>query len=637
MDAPQPNSFFRVPAPVLAVAVIVAAVFMGGATERMPQGVVLAAMGVLMVMAPPASWPGRWWTLAVLALLALAGTGALPAAFFREGSWRVPVEAAGIALPATLSPQPRLTLEAWLLLAAGIAWVAWLMASPWDDATRRMGARCLVGGVALLAVFVLIQWFTGWRMPGWLGDSTMGPFPNRNHTAHVLALGGVLAVGCGADAARRSKLRAVPWLLVAAVILAALAASYSRGGVLMFFGALGLWNAAVAWSRRSWKTMLLGAAALVLAASGILVWGGDIAGRFAGGSILTGDFRFRIWADTLALVSDSPWCGVGLGNFQALFPFFRAKSITQSAVVHPESDWLLLVTEVGWLGAALALLAVGIVLAGALPLNRKSQRRLRSAAVAAAVAAVIHGFVDVPGHRLGSVLAATYVLVLARRGPDAPGVSRIAPVLWRATGLAVVACAAWWMNVPDDAARAEELAGRGKFAEAGARATRAIQCAPLAWRPYFTRAGALATTGRLVESVADFRRARLLEPHFIAVPMAEGKFWVRTQPELALAAWREALRRADGPDAANYFSEVLGAAPDDAAFRERLLGLAEGRPMLQVAWFLGVPAAEAKAHIAALAPAAAQCDGKRRSAFEHRAAELDPAFVPPARSPGADR
>ena len=97
MNAAQPHSLFKVPAPVLAVAVIVVAVFMGGATERMPQGIVLAAMGVLMVVAPPASWPGRWWTLAVLALLALAGTGALPAAFFREGSWRAPVEAAGIA------------------------------------------------------------------------------------------------------------------------------------------------------------------------------------------------------------------------------------------------------------------------------------------------------------------------------------------------------------------------------------------------------------------------------------------------------------------------------------------------------------------------------------------------------------
>src|SRR5205814_5792280 len=58
--------------------------------------------------------------------------------------------------------------------------------------------------------------FSGWRMPSWLGEGGLGPFPNRNHTAHVLALGGVLAIGCCADAARRGRMRAVSWILFAA-------------------------------------------------------------------------------------------------------------------------------------------------------------------------------------------------------------------------------------------------------------------------------------------------------------------------------------------------------------------------------------------------------------------------------------
>jgi tetratricopeptide (TPR) repeat protein len=637
MQEARMTTFSALRVPALASVLVLAAVLLGGATERFAQAIVITMAGVLLLVAPAPALPGRSWCMAVLGLLALGMSGLLPLDWFRVPSWRATVGGAGIVLPATLSPQPRLTLEAYFLLTAGIVWLGWLLASPWNAETRLLGARSFVCGVTVLAVLILIQWFTGWRMSSWMGEGGLGPFPNRNHTSHVLALGGVLAVGCGADAARRSKVRAVPWILFAAVILAALAASYSRGGVLMFFGALGLWNAAVAWNRRSWKTMLLGAAALVLAASGVLVWGGPIAERFAGGSSVTGDFRLRIWADTLALISASPWCGAGLGNFQALFPFFRAQSITQSVVLHPESDWLWLVTEVGWIGAALALLATGIALAGVLPLERKSQRRIRSAAAAAAVAAVIHGFVDVSGHRLGAVLAATYVLVLARRDPAEAGVSRFAPGIWRALGLALVAGAAWWINVPDDAARSEELAGRGKFAEAAARATRAVQRAPLAWRPYFTRAGALANTGKIVEAAADFRRARLLEPQFVAVPMAEGMFWARTQPELALAAWGEALERADGLSVAGHYSAMLGSRPDDAAFRARLLELAEGRPMLQIDWFLRAPAAEAKARIDDLAPIAAKCDEKRQSAFERRARELDPNFVPRARPPGMSR
>lgn len=637
MQEARMTLFSEIRIPALVSVLVLAAVLMGGATERFAQAVIIAGIGVLLVVAPAPRLPGWSWCLAALGLLILAASGLLPAEWFRVPSWRAPIESAGIVLPATLSPQPRLTLEAWFLLAAGIAWVAWLLASPWNSATRLLGARSFVCGVTLLAVLILIQWFTGWRMSSWLGEGGLGPFPNRNHTAHVLALGGVLAVGCAADAARRSRMRALPWILTAGIVLAALAASYSRGGMLMFFGALGLWNAAVAWSRRSWKIMLLGAAALVLAASGVLVWGGAIAERFAGGPGLGGDFRFRIWADTLSLVLDSPWCGSGLGNFQSLFTFFRVQSASQSAVIHPESDWLWLVTEVGWVGAGLALLAIGIAVAGALPLERRSQRRLRSAAVAAAVAAVIHGFVDVPGHRLGAVLAATYVLALARRDPAESGVSRLAPGIWRVLGLALVAGAAWRVNMRDDAARAEELAGRGKFAEAAARATQAIERAPLAWRPYFTRAGALARSGRLVEAVGDFRRARALEPHFVAVPMTEGIFWARLQPELALAAWREALKRSDESAAPAYFSTMLGAGPDDAAFRGRLLELADGHPLLQVDWFLRVPAAEAKPHIAKLAPFVAECDEQRRSAFEHRAKELNPGFVPHARPPDLDR
>ncbi len=624
MNEAQPIPIFKVPARVSAVVVIIAAIFMGGATERVPQAIVLAAMGLLIIFAPPASWPDRKWTLAVLGLLALAAAGALPSAWFHTAAWRGVVQDAGIALPAGLSPQPRLTLEAWLLLASGIVWMGWLMASPWDAASRRLAARIFVCGLAALAMAVLAQCWTGWTLPGWLSSEGHGPFPNRNHTAHVLALGGVLAVGCAADVLRRSKARVVPWLLAGGVILAALATTYSRGGIVMFFSALGLWNVSVAWTRRSWKILLLGLSALFVVASALLVFGGAIAGRFAGDQNWAEDFRFRIWSDAVDLIEASPLYGSGLGNFAALFPFYRVQSVIQSGVIHPESDWLWLASETGLAGAALGLVAVWIAFAGALPLKRGTQRRLRGAALAATAAAVFHGFLDVPGHRLGSVLAALLVLALARKD-NVPGMPSRFPVpAWRALGLAMVALAAWWMNFTNDAAHAEALASEGRFAAAVESANRAIARAPLDWRPYFTRAGALACTGKVVEAVADFRRARLLEPHYAEIPLQEGRFWIRRQPELAFIAWAEALRRSTGPEAPGVFGQMRMAVPDDAAFRARLLGLAEGRATLQMDWFLGVPAAEAKPHLAEIAEIAARCDEGRRKAFARRSAELGP-------------
>ena len=642
----KPFSIFGVPVPALLAVIIFAAVLAGGATERLPQGIVLAAMGVLMIAAPPATWPDRKWIVVVIGLLAFAAIGLLPAAWFRAAAWRADVEGAGIILPVTFSPQPRLTLEAWLLLAAGSAWMGWLMAIPWDAASRRLGARCFTGGAVLLSVLALVQWKTGWCPPGWLSGEGHGPFPNRNHTAHVLALGGVLAVGCGADAAKHGRARAVPWLLAGCVVLAALAATYSRGGVLMFFCALAIWNAAVARQRKSWKILLLGLSALCIAAAAVLVLGGAIAGRFAGGQGSEVGFRFRIWSDAMGLLEASPLTGSGLGNFPALFPFYRVRSAIQSGVIHPESDWLWLGSEIGLAGVAFGLAAVWIALAGAWPLRRGTQRRLRGAALAAAVAAVLHGCVDVPGHRLGSVLAVLLVFALARKDAppaatsfafgvafggtrppgaiDASGGKLAAVAVWRGIGLAMVVLGAWWINFTDDAARAEVLAGEGRFAAAAESAGRAIARAPLDWRSYFTRAGALARTGTVIEAVGDFRRARMLEPHFAEIPLEEGRFWVRRQPELAFAAWEEALRRSTGPEAAGVFGQMLIAAPDDAAFRARLLGLADGRAALQMDWFLGVPAAEAKSHLAEITEIAARCDEGRRKAFARRAAELGP-------------
>ena len=620
----KPFSIFGVPVPALLAVLIFAAVLAGGATERLPQGIVLAAMGALMIAAPSAAWPDRKWSAAVIGLLAFAAMGLLPAEWFRAAAWRANVEGAGIILPATFSPQPRLTLEAWLLLAAGTAWMGWLMANPWDAASRRLGARCFTGGAVLLSVLALVQWKTGWCPPGWLSPEGRGPFPNRNHTAHVLALGGVLAVGCGADVAKHGRARAVPWLIAACVVLAALAATYSRGGVLMFFCALALWNASVAWQRKSWKILLLGLSALCIAAAAVLVFGGAIAGRFAGGPGSGEGFRFRIWSDATGLIQSLPLYGSGLGNFSALFPFFRVQSVSQSAVIHPESDWLWLASETGLAGAALALTAVGIALAGALPLRRGTQRRLRGAALAAAGAAVLHGFVDVPGHRLGSVLAALFVFALARKDAVPAAASRAAVAVWRGLGLAMVVLAAWWINFTDDAARADVLAREGRFSAAAESAGRAIRRAPLDWRPYFTRAGALASTGKTIEALADFRRARMLEPHYVAIPMEEGRFWLRLQPELAFVAWEEALRRTTGPEASGVFGQMRIAVPDDPAYRARLLRVVDGRPALQMDWFFWVPAEEAKAHLAAFAEIAELCDEGCRKAFARRAAELDP-------------
>jgi tetratricopeptide (TPR) repeat protein len=626
MENPHVSQAARAAVPLAsafgAAVIALGAIAWGGSTEHLHQAVVVGAFGALLALAPARRWPERgfWWP--ALGLLLLAASAWWPARWFHAAPWRLEAEAAGIALPATLSPQPELSSEAMVLLAAGLAWAGWLAAQPWDARSRRLAARTLAGGLIALAAVALMAWHFGLRVPGWLDERGFGPFPNRNHTGHVLALGAVLALGCAGDAARRNPWRALPWVAGAAVTLAALAVNYSRGGVLLFLGAAGMWAALAAWQRRSWKMIALGASALLALSALLLVAGGPFAARFAGGADSQIAFRRLIWQDTLALIHAGPWCGVGLGNFEALFPFYRTASVIQQRVLHPESDWLWLAAEVGWPGVALALAVLFACVRSAFPMETGTLRRLRGAALAAGIAAALHGLIDVPAHRLGSALAALLVLALARREAPATTASGVAAAVWRGLGVGLIAAAAWWWPASGDLKDAKALSQAGQFAKAEAAATRALRRAPLNWSAYFTRAGARACAGHTLEALADFRRARLLEPHYAGVPLEEGRFWASRTPALALPAWREALRRVSPPEDEAIFGAMMAAAPDDAAFRAELLAMAHDRPALQLEWFQAAPAAEGLAHFTEISAAGGAWDAGQRAAFQRHAIEI---------------
>ena len=612
-----------------AALLVLTAIACGGATTRPVQVGILAGLGLLWLLVPVRRLPSRELILCAGGIVALAAMAWLPASWFAVEPWRHGLQSIGIPLPVSLSPQPCLSAEALTWLLMGLAWLAWLLGQKWDRAARAAAMRILACGLVLIAATALAARALHLTVPGWLSAPSFGPFPNRNHTGHVLALGGMLALGCAADAWRRHPAKALPWFIGGAIILAALIVNYSRGGLLLILGAVVLWAALEAWQRRSWKTLAVGASLVLVLGSGVLIGGGTFAARFAGGADSGVGFRVFIWRDTLALIHASPWCGAGLGNFQALFPFYRHASVNQQSVLHPESDWLWLATELGWLGVAFALAAAFLVLSPALPLAPGSQRRLRGAALAAAVAALLHAAIDVPGHRVGSALLALFVMVLARPDPPALLDSKIAVAFSRFCGLLALAAALVLARLPDETTAAQTLSRDGRFAVAEAAADRALARAPLDWRAYFARAGARAGLGKTLAALADFRRARVLEPHYAGVPYEEGRFWLQIQPALALTAWREVVRRS--PEDVSLYGGMLDAAPDNAAFRAQLLAIAQGHPGLQLQWFQSAPPVEARAQWSALAAAVRSATPAQRTAFQHRAEEIG--AVPPLPAP----
>src|SRR5688572_13746773 len=104
----------------IAVGLTIGAIWFGGATQVQVQAAVFAGLGLLFLIAPPRRWPDRTFLVAAIGLLALSLTAFLPVEWFVKNMWRTKVAAAGIELPDTVSPQPRITSECFLMLVAGL-------------------------------------------------------------------------------------------------------------------------------------------------------------------------------------------------------------------------------------------------------------------------------------------------------------------------------------------------------------------------------------------------------------------------------------------------------------------------------------------------------------------------------------
>jgi hypothetical protein len=397
--------------------------------------VYLGCAGLLMLIYPPqVSLPRVWWVLA--GLFVLAGSAQfLPASWFTKPEWRSGLEGLGVATGTKVTIQVRQAVETYTLFVAMLFTGLWLAGQRSSGAQLRFWTLIFATGVALYAVLAwILQHSKGM-------GAVYGFFPNRNHTATLLAMGSICGLGSVIQAMREKRYPAMGVaLVVTSICLWALGAwSVSRAGILLFsVGAL-------IWLSMLGKRYLGGHALKVLGLIGLLGIGlffiadsnvknriietTDRA-RFSESDARTAptvggqsskreaylDFRVPIAKDTLNMISDFKWTGVGAGQFRSIFPQYRNLSavVNDSQSYHPESDWLWMASEVGVIGTgALAVLVIlafwkarGKILSG-------RDRALRSACMVAALLVPLHGIFDVPGHRIVLAWSAAFLFCLS--------------------------------------------------------------------------------------------------------------------------------------------------------------------------------------------------------------------------------
>lgn len=596
--------------------------FQGGA------GVPLFLAGALMFACPPqVRLPRLYLFVAALFLLAAAGA-LLPAEWFGVPEWRRDLAALGVPLPATVTPNPRMTAEYLALGALGIIGCLFLLSHRVEDralpwlALSFTTATAIYAGAAIYAAHV--------QGP----HAVFGFFPNRNHTACLLAMGTLLAAGLIWHGLRHQRgpltLAAFTCLLVH--LWALFGYNISRAGFLLPGAGLLLWWLGLGWRYFSrWALLGMGAALALVAWIWInsesqlkvrlsettsqlqQVWQQEDDAANAEASPETAtvtaspaltdttfDLRVLIYRDVWEMLQAEPWTGVGLGHFRYIFPQYRRHSSTPALALHPESDWLWMLTEMGPLAVVAA--AAGLLFTVWRTLTAGRGRLLwmvRMTCLAAALLVPLHGLFDVPGHRLPLLWAATLLAALAWR----PGAALAPPgalCRWgfRMAGLATLLAGGWlvaaeWLHAPSltlmrpeqNTQRARQLyqaelaatqaakaapaepapapaaaATEAPSPEAAATATatededplytayelmeQAVALAPLdAYANYFLGALALYFDGLDDAAQQALARHRRLEPLRPETPLSQAGLLAYPQPHRVPPLWDEARRR----------------------------------------------------------------------------------------------
>src|SRR5438132_6628 len=274
--------------------------------------------------------------------------------------WRASyVNDLGIILPATLTPQPWITGTCLISFLAGLTWLYVVCSEQLGLREVRTALRLFTGGVVALAAICILFWLAKTAPPFWHNERSFGPFPNRNQTGNLFGLTAIMILACGQDDIRKSRQRWIFWGAALALMVAAIIINFSRAGIGILVAGSALWLGIFSLRQRSPSRIALVVSFLLLLLTALLLFGGQTLERFhlrnLANAGISNDFRWRIFSDVFQLIRDSPWVGIALGNFEDVFAIFRAASFSDRRAIHPESDWLWLWSELGWVAVALVI------------------------------------------------------------------------------------------------------------------------------------------------------------------------------------------------------------------------------------------------------------------------------------------
>lgn len=576
----------------------IAICLLGGGRSLFSEGLATLAFGLVILFAPPSYRLPKSLSLAIAAVIALPLLAYLPAEWVGASTdWRLRLrEDWGLDLPNSGTVQPWVTFESWLMLAIGSLWLAWGVSRGTTTQDRRHIIRSLSTGVAIVAVLTTLEHYKyiylAWWQPPKDVEWTMhlGPFTNRNHTASLMALGCVLCAASAYDAFRRKEKAFYFYIALIIPHLFVILIGTSRAALVLVFVGMTLWLWMASISRRFLKKAVIITSVLLVGVSLLHLFGDSVLNRLTlSETNESAHHRASLYANVIGMTSKSPWVGLGLGNFDSVFPTFSTLQHGLYRYTHPESDLFWILAEGGML-TLLAVLALIVQLAflaspwqsaeGGSHSDREDHR-LRNAVSVAAFLALAHGIVDVPNHNVAYGLLVTVLIGIGVKSSAFPTkISAGGKIAWRLAGLGIALIGTVWIVIAaghpiilgTSSAKvlsndALKLSSNNRDGDSIRLIDKAILMNPMNWSFYFQRAQLHLRLGHPHSmALMDFGRARALEPKIALPCLIEGEIWAQYDPTYSVAAWSEALRRYPANDGGRFYRMIVTAQEKPALF-----------------------------------------------------------------------
>lgn len=580
-------------------------VLFGGGQSPLALGSAVVLSGLLLLFSPPKVGLSRTFRLGMVGFCFTILVGFLPQFYWPDAQWRVDaVETYGVDLTALLSIQPGVTFEGLILVIAGWSWLLVLTGYRVNHVGWKWLYFSISAVVGLFALVVILGNGKDWRDAGAGTVSSADFFPDEAQAATLLALGGIVGFCFAMHGLRGRRPEHLIGFVTAALCFFALLGG-SVGMSLLLFVVFSLGWLLVSLAKLRFFLSVKYAVPLVLVIASVFLVKRDQVFEQLRGLLKIPDgireeLSFPLLGDALRMVRDAPLTGVGMGNFAAIFPQYRSGSDSIESVLHPKSDVLWVLTELGLFGGVSLLLVV----VAFFMMCRKSVRgpngTYRLIALLAVVAFLMHAFIGVSGHRPGALYFALFFAALAIPG-DSLRATRLPRYFWRMLGGFLVSVGLLWMGSSAVGLRLHSLAKSGAavdrveqsiaskdFLRARSLVDASISSQPLRWELYHQRALIeLEDLGDRDAAFADFQRARFAEPTLGEVSLLEGFAWLDHDRARAVEAWSDSFDRVNADETSN-FARMIGEVANDPLLMDRLAALSLRHPRFRVQFLTGL-------------------------------------------------